>query len=42
MPISTMEWRGLEHAPERFVLKFNEAVEIIRRDHYVHALDDRP
>ena len=40
--MSTMEWRGLEHVPERFVLKFDEAVEIIRRDQRVHVLDDCP
>ena len=40
--MSTMEWQGLEHVPERFVLKFDEAVEIIRRDQRVHALDDHP
>ena len=27
--MSTMEWQGLEHALECFVLKFNGAVEII-------------
>jgi len=37
-----MEWWGLEHALKRFVLKFDGAVEIIRRDQWVHALDDRP
>ena len=40
--MSTMDWQGLDHALERFVLKFDEAVEIIRRDQRVHALDDRP
>jgi len=40
--MSTMEWRGLKYALERFVLKFDEAVEIIRRDQRVHALNDRP
>jgi hypothetical protein len=40
--MSTMEWQGLKHAFERFVINFDEAVEIIRRDQRVHALDDRP
>ena len=34
--MSTMvEWQGLEHALECFVLKFDEAVEIIRQDQRV-------
>jgi len=40
--MSVMEWRGLEHVLKCFVLKFDEAVEIIRRDQRVHALDDCP
>ncbi len=30
-----MEWQGLEHALECFVLKFDGAVKIIRRDQRV-------
>jgi hypothetical protein len=37
-----MEWRGLEHALECFVLKFDQAVKIILRNQWVHVLDDRP